>query len=538
MADPNKIAGCALILWALLGCGSSDDSTQESSAGDTATGSGGADAGSAATLRGGATASGGSVAPLGGAAAGGRPSTGGAPPVEGGRVGLGGQNPGVGGAPSTGGLGSGGSPSSGGAPAFGGESGSGGAAAGAGGSLSGGAPPADGGTPSEGGVQQQGGSQPLAGEMSQGGEPSNGGQPQAGSDPGLGGAATDGGAGTSGAPQEFPFILGADISGTQESNATYRDTDGQTKSLFELLKNHGFNYIRLRTFVEPGAPYGYASDANGCTGLSETFGDRDHVVAYGKLAKDAGMGFLLDFHYSDTWADPGNQIIPDSWRDASSIAELASLVKDYTIDVLQTAVAAGARPDMVQVGNEITPGMLVHVPNSQTDCWGNNASMAPVNGGTSNFDNLATLLKAGIEGVREVDPSILIMLHIENTDDLQGVHWWMDGVTSRDVDFDVMGLSCYTAFQGGPAVWENTFNDLATRYPQLKFAIAEYNPDRTQANLVIKNLPEGRGLGTFFWEPTRSGEWGESMFSWEGNTAVANTQDFAEYDALISQLGL
>lgn len=146
----------------------------------------------------------------------------------------------------------------------------------------------------------------------------NGGQ--GGTSAGSGSSGMPASAGAAGGVFSPPFILGADISSVQESNTTFRDTDGQTKSIFALLKNHGFNYIRLKTFVDPNAPYGYASSANGCAGLSEPYGDRDHVVAYGKQAKAAGMGFLLNFHYSDVWADPGNQIIPERWRGASSIA--------------------------------------------------------------------------------------------------------------------------------------------------------------------------------------------------------------------------
>ncbi|HEU5076270.1 MAG TPA: glycosyl hydrolase 53 family protein [Polyangiaceae bacterium] len=332
--------------------------------------------------------------------------------------------------------------------------------------------------------------------------------------------------------------MGADISSVQEANASFVDTDGVTKSIFDLLKNHGFNYIRIKTFVDPSAPYGYASSANGCAGLSESYGDKAHVVEFGQQVKAAGMGFLLDFHYSDVWADPGNQIIPEAWRGASSIGELADYVREYTADVLSTAVAAGARPDMVQIGNEITPGMLMHVPGESTDCWGNNPAAAPIGGSTSNWDDLATLLDAGIAGVREVDPTIRIMLHVENTDDLDGVEWWVGNALDRGVEFDVLGLSCYTEFQGEPSVWENTFTALASEYPDLQFGIAEYNPSRTEANMIMKNLPDGRGLGTFFWEPTRSGEWGSAMFSWDGLTATANPTDFAEYDAMLPALGL
>jgi len=355
-----------------------------------------------------------------------------------------------------------------------------------------------------------------------------------GSNPGAGGDTSSGGGGTF----DPAFILGADISSVQESNATYVDTDGQEKPLLDLLKNHGFNYIRLRTFVDPGAAYGYSSSENGCAGKSEDYGDQAHVIEFGQQIKAAGLGFLLDFHYSDVWADPGNQIIPEAWRGASNIDALATFVRDYTKQVLTEAVAAGARPDMVQVGNEITPGMLVHVPGSSTDCWGNNPSSTPINGSASNWNQLATLLKAGIAAVREVDPAIKIMLHIENTDELSGVRSWVQNARSREVEFDVLGLSCYTAFQGQPSVWQNTFEQMADEFPELEFAIAEYNPARSEANMMMKEMPGGRGLGTFFWEPTLSGEWGDSMFNWEGNQQVAILEEFAEFDELLPSLGL
>ena len=323
---------------------------------------------------------------------------------------------------------------------------------------------------------------------------------------------------------------------TIDAGATFVDTDGQTKDLLSLLKNHGFNYVRLRTFVDPSAPYGYASSANGCTGKSEAYNDQAHIIERGAAVKAAGMGLLLDFHYSDVWADPGNQIIPQAWRDAATIEDLAARVKNYTKQYLEAAIASGARPDMVQIGNEITPGMLMHVPGSNTDCWGNNPASHSPNGSTSNWDNLALLLGAGIEGVREVDSDILVMLHVENTDDLDGVRWWVDSATARGVSFDVLGLSCYSAFQGPPATWRNTFETMASEHPELSFVIAEYNPERTAAHQLMVDLPDGRGLGTFFWEPTQGGEWGDPLFTWQGNSLVANQDDFAEYDDTIREL--
>ena len=294
----------------------------------------------------------------------------------------------------------------------------------------------------------------------------------------------------------------------------------------------------MRLFVEPNAPFGYAagSTGGGCA-KAEAYCDTAHTLEFAQQVKSKGMGFLLDLHYSDTWADPGKQIIPQSFRDATTITELADRVRMYTTNVVTQFVSGGARPDMVQVGNEITPGMLIHVPDGDTDCWGNGSVEAALNGSTSNWDNLGMLLGAGIEGVKAVDDGIEIMLHVENTDDLDGVQWWLDNALDH-VEFDVLGLSAYTQWQGEPSVWRNTFETLAEEYPDLEFAIAEYNPDRTEANHIMRDLPDGRGRGTFFWEPTHGGEWGDALFTPSGNTLRANAQDFAEFDALKEELGL
>jgi arabinogalactan endo-1,4-beta-galactosidase len=343
------------------------------------------------------------------------------------------------------------------------------------------------------------------------------------------------------APALGRFILGADISSVDEAidgGALYVDTDGQQKSLLSLLQNHGFNYIRLRTFVDPSAPYGYAS-GSGCTQKAEAYCDEAHTIAFAQQVKAAGMGFLLDFHYSDTWADPGKQVIPAAWRQLGTIDALAEQVRSYTVQVVTDLVAAGARPDMVQVGNEITPGMLIHVPTANTDCYGSNSAVnQTVNGSQNNWDNLAALLRAGITGVRSVDPSIQVMLHIENTESVAGVSGWVRNAQQRGVQFDVLGLSAYEAFQGPSTAWQGTLGQLATTFPALSFAIAEYNPQRRLLNDIMRGLPDGRGRGTFFWEPTQSGEWGTSMFTRQGNRYVANGADFAEYDQMKSDFGL
>ncbi len=362
----------------------------------------------------------------------------------------------------------------------------------------------------------------------------------------LGTNGTAGAGGTGGTAGTLPrFILGADISSVQEAvegGARYVDTDGVEKSILDILKNHGFNFIRLRTFVSPSAAYGYASGTGQCQPRREPYCDKDHTVEFARQIKGAGFGLLLDFHYSDTWADPGKQIIPEAWRTATAIDDLANRLRSYTADVVGALVQAGVRPDMVQIGNEITPGMLIHVPDSDTNCWGDGAAPR-TNGATgsssnANWGNLAILLRAGSEAVRSVDPGIKIVLHIENTESESGVRGWVNNALSRGVAFDVLGLSCYPEFQGDPSGWENTFRSAAAAFPQLSFIVAEYNPERTRTNQMMRDLPNRRGLGTFFWEPTQSGTWGPALFTYSAGAFRANQQDFQEFDAIRQRFGL
>lgn len=337
------------------------------------------------------------------------------------------------------------------------------------------------------------------------------------------------------------YWLGADISSLTElveQGAIFVDTDGTELSLFALLKNHGFNAIRLRTFVEPANQYGYASTDN-CAGKLQAYNDKDHIVAFAQQVKAQGMKLLLDFHYSDTWADPNKQVIPAAWRQFNTIGDLAAQVEAYTSDVMHALSEVNALPDMVQVGNEITHGMLVHLPTANTDCYGNQSVKAQsVNGSTDNWTNLARLLKAGIKGVKQVAVDTPIMMHIENTGDLAGIKNWLQNAQTNEVEFDVLGLSAYEQWQGPSNRWDSTLSALAEQFPDLYFSIVEYNPQRTLVNNIIYNLPNSRGIGTFFWEPALSGEWGSAMFKREGNLYIAKPEDFAEFDLIRQNIGL
>jgi len=329
------------------------------------------------------------------------------------------------------------------------------------------------------------------------------------------------------------FAIAADVSWVQADEAagmTYVDTDGMTKDIFVLLKNHGFNYIRLRTFVDPTASDGYSS-AGYC--------DITHTANMGKRIKDACMGFSLDFHYSDNWADPGKQCIPQAWL-SMTLAQMTQQVHDYTFNSIQKLVAAGARPDLVQIGNEITPGMLIHV----CGAGGTPTSTNSVNGSTSSWTNLSGFLKAGIQGVYDVDPSIRIAFHTDMGGNTSGNASWLKNAISHGATPDFYLDSCYVASQGQPSGWQTNFNNLmsTSAFANVRFGIAEYNNEAVtspagttsirNANDIIYNLANNRGFGAFFWEPTHSGAWGSGLFATSGKVSTAIASAFAIYDSV------
>ena len=343
------------------------------------------------------------------------------------------------------------------------------------------------------------------------------------------------------------FYRGADISTVQEYEHYHTrifDVDGSETDIFTLLKRHGFNAIRLKTFVSPSAQYGYASA--GCGHADESYGDKEHVVAYAQKVKAAGMAFLLDIHYSDNWADPAKQIIPSRWRGARDSDEMADSVYQYTYDLISALKKVNATPDMVQIGNETTPGILIHVPNSGTDCWGNGVGKAStsINGdmGTSSGKaNAAKYFKAGIRAVKAVSPQTKTVLHIESIRKPQTVNWWMEEIfKNQNVPADVMGFSAYTAYGDGPPEdWKSLLVELSSKYPDLEFIVAEYNGgdkgnhyeydgSRWHTDQMVRGLD--RWIGAFLWEPTQGGDWGAPLFEWKGNDLYAEKRSFDEYN--------
>jgi arabinogalactan endo-1,4-beta-galactosidase len=312
--------------------------------------------------------------------------------------------------------------------------------------------------------------------------------------------ATGGAGGASALPS---FLLGADITDQETAPSAAQD------NLLSQMKAHGFNAIRLRTFVDPKASDGY-DKTNG-------YDDITHTTTFGKKIKDAGFVLLVDFHMSDNWADPGKQCVPVAWQGYTTITALSAALHDYVKASITTLIAGGARPDMVQIGNETTPGMLLHLCDSGGQPTGN----APVQGAatTAGWPNLRMLLKAGVDGVKEVDPRILVSFHIDKGGTYSTSKSWLDNaMASGGAVPDAFGESCYQQYQGDKnsvtntvSGWTSTFTQLVSAYasthPEIRFFAAEYGPLERQINDVVFGLSGAHGMGTFDWEPTTQGDW-------------------------------
>ncbi|WP_031025638.1 glycosyl hydrolase 53 family protein [Streptomyces sp. NRRL WC-3725] len=297
-------------------------------------------------------------------------------------------------------------------------------------------------------------------------------------------------------------IHGADISSLAKSEAkggVYRTSSGTTGDALSVLKSYGMNYARLKVWVNP----------------ADGFNDKAHVLATAKRVKAQGMKLLVDFHYSDSWADPGQQNKPAAWA-GHTYSQLKTDVYNHTYDVLNALKAQGTTADMVQVGNEINGGML----------WSE--------GSTDNWSQLAGLINSGYAAVKAVNSSTTVALHLAKGGDKAGTEWWFDNAVANGVKFDAIGLSYYGYWHGPLSDFQSTLDDAASRYGKPVFVAETAYPFRLDSDDALTNqidttgelvsgypatvagqtkwmndvasiveaVPNGRGLGVFYWEAT------------------------------------
>ena len=311
------------------------------------------------------------------------------------------------------------------------------------------------------------------------------------------------------------FIRGADVSmlkDIEDLGGEFYD-NGVKKDALEIMKNHGANYVRLRLWVDP-----YDSEGNSYGGGSNDFNTTLYLA---KRAQEKGMKVLIDFHLSDYWADPGTQSKPKAWENLS-YDELKTTLYNYMKNTLNDFKNQGVVPDMVQVGNETSSGIL----------W----DEGKIGGDYTDFTQLAELLNQAISGVRaSVGNQTKIVLHLDNGGNNSLYRWWFDGVTGCgfDLDFDIIGLTYYPMWHGTMDDLQYNLNDISARYNKdvmivetaYAFTLADgdglgssFSPQdeeiggypasvqgqkdfMSDLESVILNVPGNRGLGFFYWEP-------------------------------------
>jgi arabinogalactan endo-1,4-beta-galactosidase len=282
-----------------------------------------------------------------------------------------------------------------------------------------------------------------------------------------------------------------------ESRGVVFKDAGVAEPGLQILKNHGYTWVRLRVMVDP-------------ISLPNTL---EYTIASGKDAKARGFKVLLDFHYSDDWADPQHQTVPRAWAKMSH-EELEKAVFVYTRDTIAAMRKQHVLPDMVQVGNEITVGMM----------WPDGRLPAQ-------WKNFADLLLAGIHGVdkgRGWGRRPAIMIHIDKGGNQAATKWFLDNLAQYHVPYDVLGQSFYPWWQGSlddlknnlAFVWNTYHKDVVVAETAYDWRTGEdfkgkpvpfpQTPEGQRdflaaLNQVVREAPGGKVRGIFWWEPMAGG---------------------------------
>lgn len=311
---------------------------------------------------------------------------------------------------------------------------------------------------------------------------------------------------------ENVLAKGADISWMTEMEAdgyTWKDNDGDAKELMPLLKEYDLDAVRLRVWVDPSV-----SEANGWC-------DIDDLVKKAELANAQNIDILICIHYSDWWADPGQQTKPVAWT-GFSVAQLETAVANHTTEILTALDAKGITPKWVQVGNETNDGML----------W--TTGKASVGG----FANYAKFINAGLNAVKNYNTNIKTMLHIASGNDNSLFKWNIDGLINNGLQItklDVIGMSLYPDASNWKTMVDATYEnmlDLKSRYNK-EVMMAEVGFNANQPSIshqfltyMIEKTRQAEGLGVFYWEPIAHGNFTSySKGAWDADGSPSIAMD-------------
>ena len=332
--------------------------------------------------------------------------------------------------------------------------------------------------------------------------------------------------------------VGGDISlypTYQEAGSKYKDENGNNIDLLPYLYEIGMNAMRVRLFVDPGAfqanhPNDY--DENACQSLP-------YIIPLCQDIIENGFDLMLDFHYSDTWADPGAQWIPDAWKGLTD-EQLVEKIYDYTEDTLLTLKENGITPKFIQPGNEISYGML----------WGTYGNDIPgnhvyTNSSQASWERFGDLLRSAISACREVCPEAEIIIHTERASQVNVLTNFYDKMKSLDIDYDIIGLSYYPYFHGDFPVLEKALDTLEKQYPEKEIMIVEtgfpykwavpgstsdYNHNYTEADQdafaheLVEILLEHPNVNGLFWWWLEYNAYGTKLSGWY-NAPLFNSEN-------------
>lgn len=273
---------------------------------------------------------------------------------------------------------------------------------------------------------------------------------------------------------QINYAVGADLSFLKqaEDNGAVFSDDGVAKPALDIFRDHGYDWIRLRLFHSP----------------DRLPNDLEYTIDLAQQASERGFKFLLDYHYADSWADPGQQPIPAAWQ-GLDVHVLADSVFEYTKATITAFREAGVMPEMVQIGNEIRNGML----------W-------PIGQLPDNWDNFAALIKAGIDGVdagRGQEPRPLIMIHYDNGADAAGNKAWYDKLHTYGIGYDIIGLSYYPWWHGSLLDFRQNLLSLVRNYDKdiiLVEAAYNWQPGEYDGPGELAPYPESPEGQREYWE--------------------------------------
>lgn len=318
--------------------------------------------------------------------------------------------------------------------------------------------------------------------------------------------------------RDSKFAKGADISWLPQMEATgyeFYNEKGEKDDVLKILKSKGMDAIRLRVFVNP-------NDDKGSGHCS-----KEETVAFAKRLKSLGFRIMIDFHYSDSWADPAKQYKPKAWENLN-FEDLKKAVYNHTYDVLLALKKEKITPEWVQVGNEIPNGIL----------W--------PDGHSKNFKNLGELLNKGYDAVKAINKKIKVIVHIDEGNNTEKITWFYKNIAEQNVKYDVIGLSYYPYWIKKD--WTETIQDLQKNMNYLaktynkEVMVVEVGGEDSQVEntyklleatiKAVRNVPNKKGTGVFYWEPQGAKSWsGYALSAWLENGKPSPALDaFLEKD--------